>query len=70
MDQLEMFPSTVQSIVFTAAHDLDSGWHLRIASRTEGDRWPSSAWSHYDSLSDSELIQVAIEEISRRLHSA
>lgn len=62
-----MFPATVQSITLGAVADEAGAWHLRIASRIEGQPWPVDGWEHYECLSRVELLDVIAEEVARRL---
>jgi len=61
--QQHLFDPPVVNMAINATYEDGVGWHLAIAKRREGQRWPSSGWTHYDALSTSELLDVIDTEV-------
>ena len=67
MSDTQLFPLPPAVIHVDLTYVEGSGWHMGVISRQPGQDWSTTDRTHYDRLTNEELLDVVWSEIARRL---
>ncbi len=65
MIENRLFRLAVEDIALNAHCEPGQGWSLRVAKRRQGEPWGDTPWEEYSKLSNAELLDVVLAELSR-----